>query len=83
MKWNDFLFFRFFIFIDKSSIFETSSQCHLEKLTEYYDNFANEDKNQPKIIFTMKILNPKLDKIRSEVRAKLIAFFYSSDLLIY
>ena len=75
MKWNDFLFFRFFIFIDKSSIFETSSQCHLEKLTEYYDNFANEDKNQPKIIFTMKILNPKLDKIRSEVRAKLIAFF--------
>ena len=75
MKWNDFLFFRFFIFIDKSSIFETSSQCHLEKLTEYYDNFANEDKNQPKIIFTMKILNPKLDKSRSEVRAKLLAFF--------
>ena len=72
---HDFLFFRFFIFIDKSSIFETSSQCHLEKLTEYYDNFANEDKNQPKIIFTMKILNPKLDKIRSEVRAKLLAFF--------
>ena len=77
---HDFLFFGFFIFIDKSSIFETSSQCHLEKLTEYYDNFANEDKNQPKIIFTMKILNPKLDKIRSEVRAKSIAFFNASYL---
>ena len=75
---HDLLFFHFFILIDKSSIFETSSQCHLEKLTEYYDNFANEDKNQCKIIFTMKILNPKLDKIRSEVRAKLIAFFFNA-----
>ena len=65
IKKNQFIIFSFF-YIDKSSIFETSSQCHLEKLTEYYDNFANEDKNQPKIMFSMKILNPKLDKIAKD-----------------
>ena len=36
----------------KNSILETSIQCHLKKLTEYYDTKTREIKNQSKIIFT-------------------------------
>ena len=51
---------------DKNSILETSIQCHLKKLTEYYDTMTREIKNQPKIDFCLKIISPKLDEIAKD-----------------
>merc|ERR1712150_300723 len=50
----------------KDSILETSMQCHLKKLTEYYDAKTREIKNQPKIDFCLKIISPKLDEIAKD-----------------
>ena len=50
----------------KDSILETSMQCHLKKLTEYYDTKTREIKNQPKIDFCLKIISPKLDEIAKD-----------------
>ena len=50
----------------KDSILETSIQCHLKKLTKYYDAKAGEYKNQPKIDFCLKIISPKLDEIAKD-----------------
>ena len=52
----------------KDSILETSMQCHLKKLTEYYDAKTRELKNQPKIDFSLKIISPKLDEIAKDQR---------------
>ena len=51
---------------DIDSIFETSMQCHLKKLTKYYDAKSREIKNQPKIDFCLKIISPKLDEIAKD-----------------
>ena len=50
----------------KDSILKTSMQCHLEKLTKYYDAKTRELKNQPKIDFCLKIISPKLDEIAKD-----------------
>ena len=50
----------------KDSILETSIQCHLKKLTEYYDAKTGEVKNQAKIDFNLKITSPKLDEIAKD-----------------
>ena len=51
---------------DRNSFLETSMQCHLKKLTEYYDAKTRELKNQPKIDFSLKIISPKLDEIAKD-----------------
>ena len=51
---------------DRNSFLETSMQCHLKKLTEYYDAKTREFKIQPKIDFTLKIISPKLDEIAKD-----------------
>ena len=51
---------------DRNSILETSIQCHLKKLTEYFDAKTGEIKNQPKIDFCLKIISPKLDEIAKD-----------------
>ena len=51
---------------DRNSILKTSMQCHLEKLTEYFDANTGEIKNQPKIDFCLKIISPKLDEIAKD-----------------
>ena len=51
---------------EKDAILKTSAQHHLEKLTSYYDAETREIKNQSNIIFTMKIVNPKLDEIAKD-----------------
>ena len=51
---------------DQDTIFETSMQCHLNILTEYYDTQIREFKKQSKIIFNMKIISPKLDEIAKD-----------------
>ena len=51
---------------DRNSILKTSMQCHLEKLTEYFDAKTGEIKNQPKIDFCLKIISPKLDEIAKD-----------------
>ena len=50
----------------KDSILETSMNCHLKKLTKYYDAKTRELKNQPKIDFSLKIISPKLDEIAKD-----------------
>ena len=50
----------------KDTILETSMQCHLKKLTKYYDVNTREIKNQPKIDFCLKIISPKLDEIAKD-----------------
>ena len=60
----------------KDSILETSMQCHLKKLTEYYDAKTRELKNQPKIDFSLKIISPKLDEIAKDQRFESGIFFF-------
>ena len=50
----------------KDSILETSMNCHLKKLTKFYDAKTGELKNQPKIDFCLKIISPKLDEIAKD-----------------
>ena len=50
----------------KDTILETSMNCHLKRLTEYYDANTREHKNQSKIDFTLKITSPKLDEIAKD-----------------
>ena len=50
----------------KDTILKTSMQCHLEKLTKYYDAKTGEFKNQTKIDFCLKIISPKLDEIAKD-----------------
>ena len=50
----------------KDTILNTSIQCHLEKLTKYYDVKIRELKNQPKIDFSLEIISPKLDEIAKD-----------------
>ena len=50
----------------KDTILETSINCHLKKLTEYYDAKTGELKNQPKIDFSLEIISPKLDEIAKD-----------------
>ena len=50
----------------KDTILKASMQCHLEKLTEYFDAKTGEIKNQPKIDFCLKIISPKLDEIAKD-----------------
>ena len=50
----------------KDSILETLIQCHLKKLTKYYDAKSREIKNQPKIDFTLKITSLKFDEIAKD-----------------
>ena len=47
----------------KDSILETSINCHLKKLSKYYDAKTRELKNQPNIDFCLKIISPKLDEV--------------------
>ena len=51
---------------DRNSILKTSMQCHLEKLTEYFDAKTGDIKNQSKIDFCLKIISPKLDEIAKD-----------------
>ena len=53
---------------EKDKILETSMQCHLKRLTRYYDAETREFKNQPKINFTMEIISPKLDEVAKDQR---------------
>ena len=50
----------------KDSILETSMNCHLKKLSKYYDVKTKELKNQPKIDFCLKIISPRLDEIAKD-----------------
>ena len=50
----------------KDTILETSMNCHLKRLTEYYDANTREYKNQSKIDFTLKVTSPKLDEIAKD-----------------
>ena len=50
----------------KSSIFKTSTQWNLKKLTEYYDTETRRIKYQSNIMFRMKIISPKLDEIAKD-----------------
>ena len=52
--------------ITKDSFLETSIQYPMEKLTKYYDAETKEFKKQSKIIFTMKIINLKLDEVAKD-----------------
>ena len=54
----------------KDTILETSMNCHLKRLTEYYDANKREHKNQSKIDFTLKIISPKLDEIAKDQRVE-------------
>ena len=51
---------------DFDSFLETSIQYHMKKLTEYYDPETKEFKKQSKIIFTLKIINLKLDEVAKD-----------------
>ena len=51
---------------DKTLFPGKSIQYPIEKLTEYYDTGAKEFKIQSKIIFTMKIINLKLDEVAKD-----------------
>ena len=51
---------------DIDSILETLMQCHLKKLTKYYDAKSREIKSQLKIDFCLKIISPKLDEITKD-----------------
>ena len=51
---------------EQDTIPETSVQCHLNKLTKYYDTETREFKKQSKIIFDMKIICPKLDEVAKD-----------------
>ena len=62
----------------KDSILETSIQCHLKKLTKYFDAKTGELKNQPKIDFCLKIMSPKLDEIAKDQHFESgILFFFN------
>ena len=50
----------------KDSILETSINCHLKKLSKYYDAKTRELKNQPNIDFCLKIISPKLDEVAKD-----------------
>ena len=50
----------------KSSIFKTSTQWNLKKLTEYYDTETRRIIYQSNIMFRMKIISPKLDEIAKD-----------------
>ena len=50
----------------KDPLLETSVQCHLKKLTEYYDAKTKQLKNQRNIDFSLKIISPKLDEIAKD-----------------
>ena len=60
----------------KDSILETSIQCHLKKLTEYYDAKTRELKKQPKIDFSLKIISPKLDEIAKDQHFESGIYFF-------
>ena len=60
----------------KYSILETSIQCHLKKLTKYYDAKTRELKNQPKIDFSLKIISPKLDEIAKDQHVESGIYIY-------
>ena len=51
---------------DKGSIYETSTQWNLKKLTEYYDTETRRIIYQSNIMFRMKIISPKLDEIAKD-----------------
>ena len=59
----------------KDSILETSIQCHLKKLTKYYDAETRELKDQAKIDFCLKIISPKLDEIAKDQHVESGKFF--------
>ena len=54
----------------KDTNFETSAYFNLKKLTKYYDAETKEFKRQSKIIFTMKIISPKLDEVAKDKEMK-------------
>ena len=51
---------------DFDSFLETSIQYHMKKLMEYYDTETREFKKQSKIIFTLEIINVKLDEVAKD-----------------
>ena len=55
---------------DKDTIFKTSINCHLEKITKYYDSETREFKSQSKISFIVRIISPKLDEIAKDRRVE-------------
>ena len=61
----------------KSSIFKTSTQWNLKKLTEYYDTETRMLKYQSNIMFRMKIISPKLDEIAKDKHMDSGDFFKS------
>ena len=63
------------ITVGKDSILETSIQCHLKKLTKYYDAETRELKDQAKIDFCLKIISPKLDEIAKDQHVESGKFF--------
>ena len=50
----------------KDSFLETSMNCHLKKLTKYYDAKTRRLIIPTKIDFSLKIISPKLDEIAKD-----------------
>ena len=67
----------------KNSILKTSMQCHLEKLTEYYDAKTREIKNQPKIDFCLEIISPKLDEIAKDQHFESGKYFFLKNYIFF
>ena len=51
---------------EKDSFLETSMNCHLKKLTKYYDAKTRRLIIPTKIDFSLKIISPKLDEIAKD-----------------
>ena len=67
---------------DKATIFDTSIiRIPLKRLNRYYDAETGEYKNQSKIIFTMKIINPKLDEVAKDQNVESGMYYQKSTIL--
>ena len=60
----------------KDSFLETSMNCHLKKLTKYYDAKTRRLIIPTKIDFSLKIISPKLDEIAKDQRFESGIFFF-------
>ena len=67
---------------DKATIFDTSIiRIPLKRLKRYYDAETGEYKNQSKIIFTMKIINTKLDEVAKDQNVESGMYYQKSTIL--
>ena len=60
----------------KDSFLETSMNCHLKKLTKYYDAKTRRLIIPTKIDFSLKIISPKLDEIAKDQHFESGIFFF-------